>query len=226
MNRLAAVLFLLLLPIAGPPGATDRQAERTLTLRGGAGQPSFALRVLTRGSEGVVEVSGPEGTAPQTLTCTLEPFTPFLSVFAIEDLDMDGHPDLRAPREFGAKWYRYCVWLYDPSTHRFERDQLARQMELLTNLTVDAGHHRLVSSTIGPVLPSWDVYRIVNGADPRERLLLPEQSCVIESDETGVVAAIVTRFADGRARTARRTLPPGDQRTTQEICDGFGGAGR
>jgi len=225
VSRFSAVFFLLLLQIPGPPGTADRQADRTLTVPGGPGRPSFTLRVLTRGLEGVVEVSGPAGTRLQTLTCALEPYTDFVRGFAIEDLDMDGHPDLRGTREFGAKWERYCIWLYDPATRSFEKDQLARQMELVSNLEVDAAHHRLVSFDIGPVLPSWDVYRIVRGAYPEERVLLPEQSCVIETDATGNVAAMVTRFAGGRAQTERHALPPGDLRTAQEICDGFGGTG-
>ena len=225
VSRFSAVVFLLVLQIPGSAGTADRQADRTLLVPGGPARPPFALRVLTNGREGVVEVSGPAGTRLQTLTCALEPYASFVSGFAIEDLDMDGHPDLRAPREFGAKWERYCIWLYDPSTGGFENDLLARQMELLTNLKVDAGHHRLVSFDIGPVRPSWDVYRIVNGAYPEQRLLLPEQACVVESDVSGPVAAIVTRFADGRARTGRHALSPVDQRSTQEICDGFGGAG-
>jgi len=225
VSRFSALFFLLLLPIQSPPGTSDRQADRTLTVPGGPDRPSFTLHVLTNGHEGVVEVSAPGGARLQTLTCALEPYTEFVRGFAIEDLDMDGHPDLRATREFGAKWERYCIWLYDPSTRSFEKDQLARQMELLSNLTVDPVHHRLVSYDIGPVLPTWDVYRIVSPAYPEERVLLPEQSCVIETDVTGNVAARVTRFAGGRARTERRALPGGDHRSAQEICDGFGGAG-
>ena len=197
-----------------------------MTLGGGEGRPAFTLHVLQKERQGVVEVSTPTGRPLQTLTCALEPFTGFVSGFAAEDLDLDGRPDLRGPREFGAKWERYCVWLYDPSSRRFNRDPLAEQMELLDNLTADAAHHRLISFTIGPSRPSWDVYRIATGPFPERRLLLPEQSCVIETDSTGNVAAIVTRFGDGRARTQRHVLTREDQRSAQEVCDGFGGAGK
>jgi hypothetical protein len=226
VTRCSAVVFLLLLRIQGVPATTGAQADRTLRLPEGPGEPSFTLRVLTRAGEGVVEVSGPSGALSQTLTCAIAPYANFVRGLTIEDLDMDGHPDMRAVREFGAKWERYCIWLYDPSTHGFQKDLLARQMEALSNLTVDASRHRLVSFDIGPVEPSWDVYRIMKGPYLKERRLLPEQSCVIEADETGPVAATVTRFADGRAQAARHALPRGDHRTTQEICDGFGGAGR
>jgi len=223
--RFSTVCVSLLLSIAVFPGTSDRQDERTLTVPAGPGRPSFTLHVLTKEHQGIVEVSSPAGTRSQTLTCDLAPFTYFVRAFAIEDMDMDGHPDLRAPREFGAKFERYCIWLYQPSSRSFERDQLAEQMELLSNLQVDAAHHRLVSNYIGPVLPSWDVYRIVKGADPRQRLLIPEQTCVIESDASGIVAAIVTRYANGRAQTERHEIP-GVQGTAQQICDGFGGTGR
>jgi hypothetical protein len=224
VSRFSAVFFLLLLRFPGPPETPGRQGDQTRTLPGGPGRPSFTLRVLTRGHEGVVEVSTPNETRRQTLTCALAPYADFVGGFVIEDLDMDGHPDLRAIREFGAKWERYCIWLYDPSTRRFEKDLLARQMELVSNLTVDARHHRLVAFSIGPWRPSWDVYKIVNRPDPEERVLLPEQSCVIDTDAAGNAVAIVARFGGGRAQTQRRPLPRGDNRTAQEICDGFGGA--
>jgi hypothetical protein len=226
VSRFSALVVLPLLWTLASFRTTEGQAARTLKVPGGRDRPPFTLRVLKRGDEGVVEVSGPSGTPPQTLTCALVPYAMFVETFAIEDLDMDGHPDLRATREFGAKWERYCVWRYDPSLGDFQNDFLARQMELLTNLEVDAPHHRVVSSTIGPVWPSWDVYRIVKSAYPGQTLLLPEQSCTLDSDETGLTAAIVVRYAEGRARTQRHALLPGDQRTKQEICDGFGGAGR
>ena len=225
VSRFAAVVFLPLLWTPDLCGTAGGQAATILTVPEGPGQPSFTIRVLTTERQGVAEVSGPAGTRPQTLTCALEPYSSLAGGFALEDLDMDGHPDLRVVREFGAKWKRYCIWLYQPSTHSFEKDGLASQMELVSNLTVDPGHHRLVGFSIGPVRPSWDVYRIVSGADPQERVLLPEQSCVIETDETGNAAATVARFGNGRVQTGRRALPRGDRRTTQQICDGFGGAG-
>jgi len=215
--RSAAAVSVLLLQVQGVPG-TPARPERTLTIPAGPGRPPFELRVHANESKGLVEVTS-AGVQPQRLTCDLAPYTMFVEGFAIEDLDMDGHPDLRGVREFGAKWERYCIWLFDPSSRRFEKDHLAEQMELVSNLQVDAAHRRLVSSYIGPSRPSWDVYRIVSGPEPEERLLLPEQSCTIETGPTGNVAAVVTRYSGGRAQTARHPLPPGDQRNAQEICD-------
>jgi hypothetical protein len=201
----------------------DHPADRTLTVPGGPGRPSFTLHIQEKGREGVVDVSSSVGGRVQTLTCDAQMPAIFVDQFEVQDLDMDGHPDLRGPREFGAKWYRYCVWLFDPSSQWFVSDFLAEQMELLYNLQVDGVHHRLISSTIGPTDPSWDVYRIVDGSHPRMRVLLPEQACVIETGATGNVAAIVTRYGGGRAQTERRLLPPSDHRSAQEICDGLGG---
>ena len=225
VSRAGVLVLLALLHIQSSPGA-DRPADRTLTVPGGPSRPSFTLHIQEKGPEGVVDVFSSAGERRQTLTCAIQPWTNFVGEFEVLDLDMDGHPDLRAPREFGAKWYRYCVWLFDPSSQWFEKDFLAQQMELLNNLQVDAVHHRLIASTIGPVNPSWDVYRIVNGSHPGRRVLLPEQACVIETGETGSVAALVTRYGGGRAQTERYLLPPGDNRRAQEICDGFGGTGQ
>ena len=224
ISRAVMPVLLMLLHIQSVPGA-DRPADRTLTVPGGPGRPSYTLHIQGKGREGTVDVSSSDGERPQTLTCDIQMPWVFVDEFEVQDLDMDGHPDLRGPREFGAKWYRYCVWLFDPSSHRFVRDFLAEQMELLYNLQVDGVHHRLISSSIGPVTPSWDVYRIVNGSHPRMRVLLPEQSCVVERAVSGNVA-IVTRYGGGRARTERHRLPPSDQRSAQEICDGLGGTGR
>jgi len=219
----ALPVLLALWSIQSPPG-TDRPADRTLTVPGGPGRPSFTLHIQEKGPEGIVDVFSPAGERLQTLTCAIQQPSFFVGGFRVEDLDMDGHPDLRGTREFGAKWERFCVWLFDPSSQRFVRDFLAEQMELLVNLEVDGVHHRLVSSTIGPVEPSWDVYRIVNGSHSTMRVLLPEQSCVIDMDETGNATASVTSYGGGRAQTKRHPLPAGDERRAQEICDGFGGA--
>jgi hypothetical protein len=221
MLRSTAALSVLLLLVQGVPGTP----ERTPTIPAGPGRAPLELRVHANESKGLVEVTS-AGVQLQRLTCDLAPFTMFVEGLAIEDLDMDGHPDLRGVREFGAKWERYCVWLFDPSSRRFVKDLLAQQMELLSNLQVDAAHRRLVSSYIGPSRPSWDVYRIVSGPEPEDRQLLPEQSCTIETGQTGNVAALVTRYGGGRAQTERHVLPPGDYRSAQEICDEVAGARR
>lgn len=57
----------------------------------------------------------------------------FLAQFVATDLDSDRHPDVAGILEFGAKWARYCVWVYDPKKHIFLKNFLAEQMELLTN---------------------------------------------------------------------------------------------
>jgi hypothetical protein len=220
----AVAVSVLLLQVQEVPGRSAR-SERTLTIPAGPRRPPFELRVHANGSKGLVEVTS-AGVQLQRLTCDLAPYTGFVEGFAIEDLDMDGNPDLRGVREFGAKWERYCVWLFDPSIRQFGKDLLAQQMELVSNLQVDAAHRRLLSSYIGPSRPSWDVYRIVSGPEPEDRLLLPEQSCTIETGPTGNVAAVVTRYGGGRAQTERHLLPPGDKRSAQEICDEAAGPDR
>jgi hypothetical protein len=128
-------VLLVLLHIQSSPGA-NRPADRTLTVPGGPGRPSFTLHIQEGRGEGIVDVSSSTGKRVQTLTCEAKMPAIFVDAFEVQDLDMDGHPDLRGPREFGAKWYRYCVWLFDPSSQWFVRDFLAEQMELLYNLQV------------------------------------------------------------------------------------------
>jgi len=57
----------------------------------------------------------------------------FVTHFMIAGLDFDGHPDLAGIRDSGAKWARYCVWLYDQKQHWYGKDFLAEQMESLRN---------------------------------------------------------------------------------------------
>jgi hypothetical protein len=53
-------------------------------------------------------------------------------------LNFDGNPDLMGVREFGAKWRRYCVWLYDSRKKDFVKNFLA-QMELRSKSDFDQG---------------------------------------------------------------------------------------
>src|SRR5262245_39447249 len=135
--------------------STTKAAERTITLPASGRQPAFTFRITATDSVGTVAVSGDTKgfAANQTLSCTFDnPLAADLFVrgFAVEDLDFDGNKDARSVRDFGAKWERYCVWLFDPQSQMFVRSFLAQQMELLTNLEVDSKGQRIVSSTIGP----------------------------------------------------------------------------
>jgi len=97
----------------------------------------------------------------------------------VQDLDSDGHPDLAGIREFGAKWARYCVWVYDPRQHFFITDFLAEQMELMANLEPLAGG-QISTSQIGPDNMWRAVYRIIEVQKSRpERQLIPVYSCLV-----------------------------------------------
>ena len=127
---------------------------RTITLTASEKQPGFTLRISAKGRTGLVEVRNHAGVVVETLGCSLlrdaaSPSKPemkavaeeFVTSFAAEDLDFDGHIDLKGPWEFGAKWARYCVWFYDPESQTFSgayrKRPLAEQMELLYNLEAD-----------------------------------------------------------------------------------------
>jgi hypothetical protein len=106
--------------------------SRDLRIPGTAGQPSFFVRIWAEGQTGIVNVRDEKGRDVQKLVC---PFLrdvgeaapeelaavreQFVAHFVIADLDFDGHADLAGIREFGAKWARYCVWLYDPKQHMY-----------------------------------------------------------------------------------------------------------
>jgi hypothetical protein len=132
------------------------------------------LLISTEKSRGVVSVRNEKKAEVQKLTCPLlrdndkategeleATREQFVSKFMVSDLDFDRHPDLAGVREFGAKWARYCVWLYDPKQHVFTKDFLAEQMELLTNLEPSANGHaawpQIIAST-GSRLCSREIF--------------------------------------------------------------------
>lgn len=169
--RIAQFLFLLSCVTfprdgAAAPQAPEKESERRFTVDAIAARSSYAVHVWAKEAQGYVEVRAASGAAAQTLNCPLlrDNLNPsdseleavrarFVDQFAVLDLNMDGYPDLMGPREFGAKWARYCVWLFDPLTRRFVNGSLAKQMEELYNLSVDPDLHQVVSSSIGPDEP-------------------------------------------------------------------------
>jgi hypothetical protein len=198
-----------------------------------AGEPFFRLKISAEGRQGVVSVRNAQGTEAQRLECPLlrdnvetkqEELAAvgeqFVTQFAALDLDFDRHPDLAGVREFGAKWARYCVWLYDPKQHIFVKDFLAEQMELLTNLSSHDGG--LVSSShIGPTNPWQAVYRIAGATGSRpERQLVPVFSCLLETTPDGEkpTAVIMTRYGGGQAVVQRKEGVNVDMKTALGMC--------
>jgi len=177
------------------------------------------LRISALGSRGLVSVQNEAGAQVQRLVCPLlrddveateQELAPvrekFVTQFEAVDLDSDGYPDLAGIREFGAKWARFCVWLYDPRQHIFVKNFLAEQMELLTNLTSNDG--ALVSSShMGPTSPWQAVYQIMGAEGSRpERQLVPLFSCLLETTPGGdkPSAVVTTRYSGGHAVVQRR----------------------
>lgn len=184
-----------------------------------AGEPSLIVGISAVGGQGIVSVRNESGAQVQTLACPLlrdhVEATPqelaavgehFVTQFEATDLDSDGYPDLAGIREFGAKWARYCVWLYDPSQHIFVKNFLAEQMELLTNLTSSDGG-TVSSSQMGPTNPWQARYGIVGAKGSRpERQLAPLFSCLLETTLYGdkPSAVITTRYRGGQAIVQRQ----------------------
>jgi hypothetical protein len=184
-----------------------------------AGEPGMILRISALGRWGIVSVRNEAQAEVQSLGCPLlrneveateqelaAVHEKFVTQFEAMDLDSDGYPDLVGIREFGAKWARYCVWLYDPRQHIFVKDLLAEQMELLTNLTSKDG--ALVSSShTGPTSPWQTVYQIMGAKGSRpERQLVPLVSCLLETTPSGdkPTAVVTTRYNGGHADVQRK----------------------
>jgi len=184
-----------------------------------AGEPAVTLKISALLRRGIVSVRNNAEAEVQSLECPLlrddveateqelaAVREQFVTQFEARDLDSDGYPDLAGIREFGAKWARYCVWLYDPRQHVFVKNFLAEQMELLTNLTSSDG--ALVSSSgIGPTNPWQAVYQITGAKGSRpERQLVPLFSCLLETTPSGdkPSAVVTTRYNNGRAVVARQ----------------------
>ena len=120
------------------PNTWTRAIRRELRVSGTGGQPSFSLRISAEGQKGVVAVRDEKGTEVQRLLCpplqgTAEASEEELAAVReqfvthfMTDLDFDGHLDPAGIREFGAKWARYCVWLYDRRITQFEGGQMAQ----------------------------------------------------------------------------------------------------
>jgi hypothetical protein len=195
---------------------------RTLTIPGGHGRPGLTVRVSASGARGRIEIRGTTGLVLQTLACPLlrdesQPATAelaavreqFVARFEVEDLNFDGYPDLKAPREFGAKWARYCVWLFDPASRTFMRNTLAEQLELLYNLQADHKHSRIIAGSISPDQPLVDQYRIeATGASrPFWPRLIPVESCFVDNS-VRPAAVVVIRYLKGAAVATRELKDP------------------
>lgn len=195
-------------------------ASRAVTVRGVRGQPDYSLLVSANGAQGRIEVLDATGSHVQDLSCALlrDESAPtsgeleavreqFVSHFETEDLNFDGYADLKAPREFGAKWAQYCVWLFDPVNHGFVRDSLALQMELLYNLRADPKRGLVLASSIGPEKALLDEYRIENpgGNRPYWPRLIPVRSCFIDNNSRPAIA-VVTEYDRAQPEVTRKMI--------------------
>jgi len=203
---------------------------RELSVPVAAGQPSFSVRISAEGQTGTVAVLDEKGAEVQKLACLLlrdhaevtqEELAAvreqFVSHFVIADLDSDGHIDLAGVREFGANWARYCVWRYDKKQHKYSRDFLAEQMELLTNLR-PLGGGQISSSHMGPTNSSIAVYRVVeaDGTEP-VRQLVPLRSCLVERRPNGAIQ-VVAQFKEGQTVVRRRGIAEKDVISALNEC--------
>jgi hypothetical protein len=212
---------------------SDAGKEREIKVPSAAGEPVVRLKISAEGRRGVVSVRNEGGTEVQSLGCPLlrdnaeatqEELAAvreqFVTQFVAMDFDFDRRPDLAGIREFGAKWARYCVWLYDPKQHIFVKNFLAEQMELLTNLrSLEGG---LVSSSqMGPTDAWQAVYRIVGAKGSRpERQLVPVFSCLLETTPRGEkpTAVVMTRYERGQAVVQRQEAVKMDMKAALGMC--------
>jgi hypothetical protein len=196
---------------------------RTLSAGGVGRQPEFTLDISAAGGVGSIVVKDHAGAKLQTLTCALsihsvaDPATlpkqiefqdgTFVDSVKAMDLNFDGLADILGVRDFGGKWARQCVWLFDPNRGQFIQDALSRQMEDLVNLGVDAERRLVFAYTIGPTLPTRAEYRIVSEVRA-ERRLLPVRSCELDTGATeGADRTVsVVKYVNGQKAVERRTV--------------------
>lgn len=213
------------------PGAGEQQVIR---IPSSSGEPTLVLQISTERNRGIVSVRDERGSELQRLICPLlrdntaassdevaAVREQFLTQFVVRDLDSDGHPDLAGIREFGAKWARYCVWLYDLKQHLFVKDFLAEQMELMTNLEPLAGA-RISASHMGPETMWRAVYQItdVEGSRP-QRQLIPVYSCLVETKPDGAKpeAVVMAQYESGKAVVKRYEAAKMDIRAALSKCN-------
>ena len=211
----------------------DSSKTRELKIPSLKGEPSFSLQISAEGRKGVVAVRDEKGTEMQTLICPLlrdnidvrqEELAAvreqFVTQFVVADFDSDGNLDLAGIREFGAKWARYCVWLYHPTQRTFIKDFLAEQMELLANLRPLVGG-QISSSHLGPANNWMAVYQVADakGGQP-ERQLVPLYSCSVDSTLDGEkpTAIVTTHYESGRAIARRQEIAKMDIRAALDRC--------
>jgi hypothetical protein len=225
----------LVLPIVGQD--LDASKARQIKIPRAGGEPSLTLQISAEGRSGVVSVRNEKGSEVQSLVCHLlrDNSAPaeteltgvreqFILRFEVQDLDFDGHKDLMGVRDFGAKWARYCVWLYSPQQHIFVTDFLAQQMELLANLATN-GNGQIVTSHLGPTNPWLAVYRIASAIGSRpERQLVPAYSCLVETASAGSTpkSVVATRYEGGQAIVRRREVAKMDASSALGLCSTVG----
>ena len=217
-----------------PAAHSPASGPRTVRIGGTRNQGDYVFRISSSGSRGVIEVRGGSAIQVQTLTCPLlrdetNPSEPelkaigeqFVTHFAVEDLNFDGYVDVKAPREFGAAWGVYCVWLFDPQQRLFVKDRLASEMELLVNLEAEPVKHRIVSYSIGPTDPLRDEYRIETPDEGRPywSRLVPVQSCFLKTGLGSERMAVLTEYRGGRGVIRRTPMTSGIESTSADVCD-------
>src|SRR5580704_14234005 len=101
----------------------------------------------------------------------------FVNELVAEDYNFDGYVDLRAPREYAASFQNYCVWLYDPASRTFVRDNVAQKMEELENFRVDRTRQLIIAGGLnGGIGVHSEEYRIARGQGKEPARLVPVQS--------------------------------------------------
>lgn len=92
--------------------------------------------------------------------------------FTALDVNFDGYLDLSVVYAHGSKWYQAVFWLFDPSSGRFVRNALARDLSRISysRLTVHPERREVhTTSFSGHCYPSRYVYVVSEG-----RLVLSE----------------------------------------------------
>ena len=108
---------------------------------------------------------GPVDKAPeQVLSFTVEAGAEAALASAdVVDVNFDGYRDFWVLREMGAKWGRYDVFVYEPKSGKFIKDNLSREVAALDNPEIDGASKIIVSSSTGPSEPYRAVRKVQGG---------------------------------------------------------------
>lgn len=123
--------------------------------------------------------------------------------FVVEDLNFDGHNDIRLMQSMGARGNTsYLFWLYDISSKQFVRDT---SLEMLTNISVDAKEKTLASYwSVGCCEYGTNVYKYIDG----KLTTIEEETMQLDYENEKEYVYILRKRENGEMKTVEEKRMP------------------